>query len=352
MCALVIIAILLTMYLFRHYTVIEGFDFSMPSTSSISMPSTSSISMPSMPSLSSSSQFGSIGPLPVDNKWSDQTITDFKVAYKTATEKDISEDELTRMYRFATENDAKYYISNGKWEWPSYYTNCINDSIRKSLADDAAKNGKPPPTEEQIKAYMDSSAERMKNMQQSPIREALVNPMSLKMLFDSCIASLKEAIFIVKMMWPFNTMGGGAAGQITTKDNNTIKCAPKYIEGSGTKVLLMTTSKDPTTNEYKSVETNFDQLPTLVPGFKYLKDGKITDGTTPCDCNNFSMCPFSLDDSGVSPFYSAFWGVPAGSSSSSSSTDSTSAPVSSSSSDDPTAVLKDMKAKLNSMSLN
>ena len=110
MCVLVITAILLTMYLFRHYTLIEGFDFSMPSTSSISMPSTSSISMPStssismpsMPSLSmsSSSGFGSIGPIPVDNKWSDQTVTDYKAAWKknNPDEPDITDQKVASLF--------------------------------------------------------------------------------------------------------------------------------------------------------------------------------------------------------------------------------------------------------------
>ena len=79
----------------------------------------------------------------------------------------------------------------------------------------------------------------------------------------------------------------------------------------------MKNSLDPTTNQSTSVETSFDQLPSLVNGFNYLKDGKISDGSVPCDCNNFSMCPFSLDDQGVSPFYQAYWGTPSAGSSSS-----------------------------------
>jgi hypothetical protein len=260
-CGLVIFAIILTMYLFRHYTLIEGFDFSMPSSSSISMPSTSSLSMPSSSSLSlpsslsslssSSSEFGNIGPLPEDNKWSDQTTTDFKAAFKTATGTDMSDVKLPMLYRFASEDDAKYYISNGQWEWPSYYTNCINDSLRKALVDDAVKNGKPPPTEEEIQKFIDARADP-KKLQQSPIRGILASPMSLKMMFNICIGTLKEAIFIGKMMWPFNAMGGGEA--ITTKDNGTIKCAPKAVPGSETKVVLMKTSLDPTTNQYTKAD--------------------------------------------------------------------------------------------------
>jgi hypothetical protein len=324
MCGLVIFAIILTMYLFRHYTLIEGFDFSMPSSSSISMPSmpsSSSISMPSMPSslsslTSSSSEFGNIGPLPADNKWTDQTIADFKVAYKTANGTDIPDALLSKLPAFASEDDAKYYISNGQWEWPSYYTNCINDSLRKALVDDAAKNGKPPPTEEEIQKFIDGRA-NPKMLQQTPIRGVLGSPMSLKMMFNTCIGTLKEAIFIGKMMWPFNAMGGETAEKITTKDNGTIKCAPKAVPGSATQVVLMKRSIDPTTNQSTSVETSFDQLPSLVTGFNYLKDGKISDGSAPCDCNNFTMCPFSLDDQGVSPFYQAYWGTPSAGSSSS-----------------------------------
>jgi hypothetical protein len=307
------------MYLFRHYTLIEGFDFSMPSSSSVSMPSTSSLSMPtSLSSLSlSSSEFGNIGPLPADNKWTDQTTTDFKVAYKTANGTDIPDALLSKLPAFTTEDDAKYYISNGQWEWPSYYTNCINDSLRKALVDDAAKNGKPPPTEEEIQKFIDGRA-NPKMLQQTPIRGVLASPMSLKMMFNICIGTLKEAIFIGKMMWPFNQMGGEDKGKITTKDNGTIKCSPKTVPGQQVStIVLMKHSLDPTTNQSTSVETSFDQLPSLVAGFNYLKDGKISDGSAPCDCNNFTMCPFSLDDQGVSPFYQAYWGTPSAGSSSS-----------------------------------
>jgi hypothetical protein len=240
------------------------------------------------------------------------------VAFKTANGTDIREGAFPAVYKLASEDDAKYYISNGKWEYPSYYTNCINDSLRKSLVDDAAKNGKPPPTEEEIQKFIDARTDpkRMQQTQQTPIRGILANPMSLKMMFNICIGTLKEAIFIGKMMWPFNAMGGGG-GEITTKDNGTIKCAPKAVPGSATKVVLMKNSLDPTTNQSTSVETSFDQLPSLVAGFNYLKDGKISDGSVPCDCNNFSMCPFSLDDQGVSPFYQAYWGTPSAGSSSS-----------------------------------
>jgi hypothetical protein len=233
------------------------------------------------------------------------------------------------LYKSASEDDAKYYISNGKWEYPSYYTNCIDDSARKSLADDAAKNGKPPPTEEEIQKTLTYFKEKMiPQLQQSPIRQALASPMGLKMYFNSCIGTLKEAIFIGKMMWPFNAMGG-KEGEITTKDNGTIKCAPKAVPGSATKVVLMKNSLDPTTNQSTSVETSFDQLPSLVAGFNYLKDGKISDGSAPCDCNNFQMCPFSLDDQGVSPFYQAYWGTPSatGSSSGASVSDSNAAQI-------------------------
>ena len=286
--------LVLSLVLLFHKPIIEGLSMSMNSLTS---------------------EFGNVGPIPAGSKWSAQTITDFKVAFKTNNGGEISDAVLDRFFNLATEDDAKYYISNGHWEWPSFYTNCINETIRKNMADDAAKNKKPAPTEEQIQQYMKMIADP-KKLQQEPIRGALMNPIQKKMLFSSCIGSLKESSFLNKMMWPLNIMGGGT-GQITTKDNNTIKCAPsKFVPGSDTKILLTTYSIDPTTKQSTSVETNFDQLPSLVSGFKYLKDGKISDGTTSCDCNNFSMCPFSLDEGGVSPFYQAYWGIPSSSESS------------------------------------
>ena len=109
----------------------------------------------------------------------------------------------------------------------------------------------------------------------------------------------------------------------------------------------MTTTRDPTTHTNTHVETSFDQLPTLIPGFKYLKDGKTTDGTKDCDCGTISvgMCPFSLDGS-VSPFYQSFWGTPTGLATSGSPTDSTPASVSDSSAK---SLLIKIKGELNAI---
>ena len=360
MCVLVITAILLTMYLFRHYTLIEGFDFSMPSSSSISMPSmpdtssitssmpsmpdTSSItsSMPSMPSMSSSSGFGSIGPIPVD-KWSDQTVTDFKAAYQTNEKKDITDEKLTGLFRVATEDDAKYYIANGKWEWTPYYINCVIDAAKAKMEEDAAKAGKPAPTEEEL-GHVRNQATAGINMWQkmAPIRAILGSPM-LKQMFDSCIGILKESKFIKNISR--NIMGQAKDDEkIVIGDNKFLKCDIK--QDQTTKQwhnVLNINTMDPTTKAVTREETSFDKLPTLVSGFRFLKDGKTTDGTTPCDCSNIEQCPFALDNEGVSPFYQAYWGVPANSSASSSSASTAAA------SGDQTAFLKNLKSQLNTM---
>ncbi len=347
MCVLVITAILLTMYLFRHYTLIEGFDFSMPSTSSISMPSTSSISMPSMPSMPSmsSSGFGSIGPIPVDSKWSDQTVTDFKAAWKknNPDQPDMTDEQATGLFKVATEDDAKYYIANGKWEWVPYYINCAIDGGKAQLEADAAKAGKPAPTPEELQQFTDKSNAGMEFWQKmAPIRQILSSPM-FKQMFNSCIGILKESKFIKNISR--NIMGQAKDDEkIVIGENKFLKCALKQDQTTKQwNSVLDINTMDPTTKVVTREETSFDKLPTLVSGFRFLKDGKTTDGTTPCNCGNIDQCPFALDNEGVSPFYQAYWGVPANSSASSSSASAGGA------SGDQTAFLKNLKSQLNTM---
>lgn len=347
MCALVIIAIFLTMYLFRHYTLIEGFDFSMPDTSAIttsasSLTASASALTSSLPSLSSN--FGSIGPLPADNKWTDQTLADFTAKFSTVMGKDVPPEDIKRDYfKLATEDDAKYYIANGKWDWPSFYIDCFTKKIKKSAEDDAKTSGKPAPSSEDIQKKIDEGLDTWQK--RLPIRVA-VYPVYAKMLFEPCITDLKESQFLGKFMG-----SPGITEKIVVGENKSLRCVNDYDRATNKwtgSVNIITV--DPATNQSTSEQTSFDKIPSLVSGFKYLKDGKTVYGED-ASCSNFTAVPFTLDNSGVSPFYQAFWGVPA--SSSSTSTDSTPASVSSSSSSstDPTAVLKDMKAKLNSMSL-
>jgi len=343
MCVLVITAIILTMYLFRHYTLIEGFDFSMPSTSSISMPS-----MPSSLSMSSSSGFGSIGPIPVDSKWSDQTVTDFKAAWKknNPDQPDMTDQQATGLFRTATEDDAKYYIANGKWEWVPYYINCAIDGGKAQMEADAAKAGKPAPTPEELQKLTDQTNTGIEFWQKkAPIRAFLSSPM-FKQMFNSCIGILKESKFIKNISR--NIMGQAKDDEkIVIGENKFLKCDLKQDQTTKQwNNVLNINTMDPTTKVVTREETSFDKLPTLVSGFRFLKDGKTTDGTTPCDCNTIEYCPFTLDNEGVSPFYQAYWGVPANSSASSS---SASASASAGASGDQTAFLKNLKSQLNTM---
>jgi len=344
MCVLVITAIILTMYLFRHYTLIEGFDFSMPSTSSISMPS-----MPSSLSMSSSSGFGSIGPIPVDSKWSDQTVTDFKAAWKknNPDQPDMTDQQATGLFRTATEDDAKYYIANGKWEWVPYYINCAIDGGKAQMEADAAKAGKPAPTPEELQKLTDQTNTGIEFWQKkAPIRAFLSSPM-FKQMFNSCIGILKESKFIKNISR--NIMGQAKDDEkIVIGENKFLKCDLKQDQTTKQwNNVLNINTMDPTTKVVTREETSFDKLPTLVSGFRFLKDGKTTDGTTPCDCNTIEYCPFTLDNEGVSPFYQAYWGVPANSSASSSSASASASAEGASG--DQTAFLKNLKSQLNTM---
>lgn len=331
MCALVIIAILLSMYLFRHYTVIEGFSFD---TSAITS-STSSLtsSLPSMPSMSSS-DWGAIGPLPADNVVLPETITKLKQIY---TDNKIQ----TFMFRpddaskYVTEAEAQDFIKNLKWVWPDKVLTCVKEGGKQQLIDTASKAGKPAPTDEDI-AKMNTQVDDLpKSM---PIRTYIP---FLIMFNAPCMKDLKETIFY-NQLHPRPQQGQGEREML----DNTYKVDDnKYLFCQG--AVPITASWNSTTSKVDTTPTTYSEFPSLVKGFEFITP--VSDFAV-CDFQKIQKSAYSLDGS-VSPFYSAFWGVPASSGSTfSSSTDSTSAPVSSS--DDPTAVLKDMKAKLNSMSLN
>jgi hypothetical protein len=335
-CGLVIMAILLALYLFRHYTIIEGFDLG---TSSLP-----SVSLPSLPSFSSTSQFGPIGPVPKDNKWSDQTVTEFKVAYKTVMTTDYAGD-ITEMFKYATEDDAKYFIKNKKWEWPQYYFDCLKEGIKYGI-DERVKAGVPAPTPEEIQTEIDKSLSNIaKNYQVGlPIRAMVSNPVFSR-FFDTCLKPLKETQFIDKLE-------GASKEKITVGENKSLMCKLIGVTtnepGKTTATYhmgLAIDTLDPATNKTTTEETTFDKITSLVSGFNFLKGGKTTNGDA-ATCQNFREVPFELDDKGVSPFYQALWGIPA---SNSTSLSTNSQPATISSSDESTTVLRQIKKQLDSM---
>jgi hypothetical protein len=333
-CGLVIITILLALYLFRHYTIIEGFDLGTSSLSNGSLHSLSSSS-------SSLSKFGSIGPIPADNKWSDQTIKEFKAAIKMAQslKDDIKDSDLKMYMNFATEDDAKYFIKNKKWEWPQYYIDCMMESKKTDRENYAKKNGKPAPDPAEIKKDVDSILERYQVAW--PIKLAVT---MVPDLFGSCIESLKETEFINKLL-------GRSIEKITVGENKTLYCKGIHVTSKENPQMtslhmeLAVDTLDPATKKTTDEEIGFDKITSLVSGFKFLKGGKATNGDA-ATCQNFSEVPFELDNKGVSPFYQALWGIPANSNTSLS---TNSQPATISSSDESTTVLRQIKKQLDSM---
>ena len=333
MCALVIIAILLSMYLFRHYTVIEGFDFS---TSAITS-STSSLtsSMPSMPSLSSS-DWGAIGPLPADNVVLPETITKLK---QISTDNKLPALAFTpdNASQYVTEAEAQDFIKNLKWTWPDKILTCVKEAGKQNLIDTASKEGKTAPTNEDIDKMNTKVDDLPKSM---PIRTYIP---WLIMFNAPCIKDLKETIFF-HQLHPMPSTGQ------TNKEylDNTYKVDDnKYLFCKGSHPVTATWNS--VTSKVDGTPTTYSEFPTLVKGFQFITP--VSDFDV-CDFQKIQTSAYSLDGS-VSPFYSAFWGVPESNSSSLlSTTNSTPSTTSSSSSDDPTAVLKQIKTQLNSMTLN
>ena len=274
---LIIVAILV-IFLFRQYPIIEGFDLSMPS------------------SLSSTSDYGNIGPIPADTKWSDQTIADFKAKWKTINSSDASQTELTEFQKYATEDEAKDFIENGEWNWPSYYTNCIKDSFKQNIIDAAVKAEKPVPTDAEI-----TQSDNYKNLiEQLPhykqlwsIRQLISNPSTSS--FSNCIGKLKESVFL-------NQLKNEKSYKLD--DNKILGCLSEYSNGKVVSNPAIFT-KDATTNRMTNIKTSYDQLPSLVKGFSFK--GPVDS----CDlCGDIKSCPFSLNEDGsVSPFYNSFWGL-------------------------------------------
>jgi len=346
MCALVIIAIFLTMYLFRHYTLIEGFDFSMPDTSKITSSASSLTSSISIPSFSSS--FGAIGPLPADNVISQETLDAVRTAYADTILK--QQPPGIDFSKYATEDEAKAFVSNKKWTWSSQLLDCIKTTMETGM-----KQAKPDAelTEDQ-KKMIDNFLNRFQSM---PPRYMIANQflkdsMSMPCLKEATQTSLLSKIFNSSM---FLSSGPDTKLPIPYQlDKNDNSKSTKYLYCHNSQPSIV--NFDEAKNTTVSTATTYSEFPNIIKSAKFNfigKDGKIIDsppdGFDLCNEAKIQQSPFILDNGGVSPFYSAFWGVPKSSSSGSTSTDST--PASISSSNDPTVVLKDMRAKLDSMSL-
>ena len=274
-----IIVALLIIFLFRQYPISEGFDFSMPS------------------SLSSSTDYGNIGPIPADTKWSDQTIADFKAKFKTINSSDASQEELTQLQKYATEDEAKDFISNGEWNWPSYYTNCMKDSQKQNVIVDAVKAEKPVPTDEEI-VQSDNHKNFIKMLSYfkrvGPIRQLLDNPSTP--FFSNCIGKLKESVFLNQLTYDRS---------YKLDDNKTLGCLYEFSNGKSVSNLTIFTKDESAKNKMSKINTSYDQLPSLVKGFSFK--GPVDS----CDlCGNVQSCPFSLNEDGsVSPFYNSYWGL-------------------------------------------
>ena len=344
MCALVIIAIFLTMYLFRHYTLIEGFDFSMPDTSKITSSASSLTSSISIPSFSSG--FGAIGPLPADNVISQETLDAVKKTYEDIKSGLPPGVDLSK---YATEDEAKAFVSNKKWTWSSQLLDCLRTSIETTMK-------KPKPDVELTEDQKKTIEEIINRIQSMPPRYSMEtggifkSSDTLPCLKDATQSSLLSKIFNSSM---FVNQGPDTKLPIPYQlDKNDNSKSTKYLSCNNSQPTIV--NWDEANNKTVSTPTTYSELPNIIKSAKFNfigKDGKTIDsppdGFDLCNPAKIQQSPFILDNGGVSPFYSAFWGVPA--SSSSGSTDSTPSTVSSS--DDPTVVLKDMKAKLNSMSL-
>ena len=287
-----IIVVLLVIFLFRQYPIIEGFDLSMPS-----------VSMPSVSKPSFLTDYGNIGPIPAGTKWSDQTIADFKAKFKTINSSDASQEELTQLQKYATEDEAKDFISNdGKWIWPYYYTNCIKDYFKQEFTDQAVKAGKPVPTDEEIT----QSADYIKNMKyldkyyNLPIRYIL--QFYATRIFSNCIGKLKESVFLNQLK---NERSPDFDLNYKLDDNKILACNREFSNGKSVSNLTIYTKDASAKNKMSQIKTSYDQLPSLIKGFSFK--GPVDS----CNlCEDSQSCPFSLNEDGsVSPFYNSFWGL-------------------------------------------
>jgi hypothetical protein len=317
---LVIIAILLTMYLFRHYTIIEGFD----------------ISTSSLPSSLSSSEWAEISRLPSDNLISKETLDKVAKIYKENKIRYVLQDPSYASL-YITEEDAQYFINNKKWNYSSQMINCLKEANRQTNTDTNKKQGKPPPTEEEINKGVDLY------LSMFPPRLLITMFIPSNPTFLPCIKDNKESIFLQKLFTDSNTKDDLEKNY---KINDTDYLACDKIDN-----IPQMKSWDSATNTMKSTQVKYDQFPTLVKGFEFITP--VADFAI-CGKDKIRNSAFSLDGA-VSPFYQAFWGVPAGNSSTSTSTSSITeskpATITSTSNEDATKVLKQIKSQLDSMPL-
>jgi len=73
---------------------------------------------------SSIGEYEYLAPIPPNTTWSQDTQTAFRTAYnKQSPGFPLSSNELDNFMKYATEEEAKYFIANGKYPWGSYITN-------------------------------------------------------------------------------------------------------------------------------------------------------------------------------------------------------------------------------------
>ena len=332
MCFLIILSIFLIMYLFRHNTLIEGFSFGGIDTSNISssMPSTPSMpSMPSMPSTPSmptslSSGWSNIGPIPTGNTISSDTYSAFQTKFKDVVTAQIDSAKsqgkpapmfsnttapsLSDLQNYATEDDLKYFISNGEWQYPSQMTQCITDFLTTTLTAQATKAGKPAPDPSQIQDFLNYI-----NTSIVPRQLSLMGTIGFFFgaCLNSCIASLKETVFIRQMVkFGFNT--DSSVKSIYDLDNqNYYRISEnKYLTCDLSAKAPVLKSWNDTSKTVTTSPSSYDQLPTLVKGFNFITP---VDKFALCNMDGIQQSAFILDNQGVSPFYQGFWGVPANS---------------------------------------
>ena len=252
--------------------------------------------------------------------------------------------------KYATEDEAKAFVSNKKWTYSSQLLDCIKTTMETGM-----KAAKPDAelTEDQ-KKMMENFLNRLKSL---PPRYVIANEFLKDGSKMPCLKEATQTSFLSKIFESsmFVDQGPDTKFQVPYQlDKNDNSKSTKYLYCNNSQPSIV--NFDEAKNTTVSTPTTYSEFPNIIKSAKFNfigKDGKTIDsppdGFDLCNPAKIQQSPFILDSGGVSPFYSAFWGVPA--SSSSGTTDSTPSTLSSSSSNDPTVVLKDMKAKLNSMSL-
>ena len=68
-----------------------------------------------------------LAPIPEYNTWSDTTVDQFIVKYKEVTQQELEKKFINNWFNMALEEEAKYYISNGKFPICTYMINYCNN---------------------------------------------------------------------------------------------------------------------------------------------------------------------------------------------------------------------------------